>query len=178
MSNNKINSDYETDRIKSTISTGRNYSNLHNDFFNNDQKSNINQRKHSISNGNQKVYQKRYTDVHANSKLHYFHNLDDDEKNLIEPSQWNDRTNRYFYLREQSPISNKNYQNTNMNYYNQNDFSSLKDSRLNNDLIKKVSNLNLTNQNMPQNRIYNDTNYNNRFNYESKKTNSTIYKNF
>jgi hypothetical protein len=117
--------------------------------------------------------------VHANSKLHYLNNLDDDEKHLIGPSQWNDRTNRYFYLREQDPTINKNYQNANLNFNNQSDYSFAKDNRGNNDLIKKVADMNITNQNYTNQtrNNYNDGNFNRR-NYSELNRNNSNYKYF
>lgn len=131
--------------------------------------------KYSTRTAAQKPYQKRYTDVHANSKLFYLYNNDNDEKHLIEPSQWNDRTNRYFYLREQSPTVAKNYQNYNFNFNNQNDFGYVKDNRGTGDLVKKVSEMNNNNQNYSNfNRNYIDGINNKKINSEFNRTNSNF----
>ena len=96
---------------------GDNYLNRQNSI----DRTNKNSRKEILVNlTNTKSYMKRYTDVHANSKILYNQDVDSNEKNFVEQSQWNDRTNRYFYLKEKNNSTNinKNANNTVDSYYN------------------------------------------------------------
>jgi len=160
--------EYETEKFKSNLSTARNYNNkFENNYinFNTSPNSRFLQRKNSIGATIQKPLQKRYNDVHANSKLHYLYNLDNNDKHLIEPAQWNDRTNRYFYLREQSPnispvLNNTNYKN-NYTYENSN-FGNLDVKNTYFDYIKQVADIS----------IGSPTSYNTNKNFDFEKNNN------
>lgn len=132
------NNNYTPNPHLSNLSNLNQYSPSHVDHQNN----NLIQRKNSLGINNQKVFSKRYTDVHANSKLHYNNNLDEEDKTFIEPSQWNDRTNRYFYLKEQNSQNQSNISNL-KNPYNVNTNNLWSGhSNVNLDYASKVAELN------------------------------------
>lgn len=121
---------------------------------------------------NVKTFSRRYTDVHANSKSHYLHKLDDPEKLQKETGQWNDRTNRYFYLKQDNNNSygngNCNYYSNNSNYDLQNVYNDYDMKKQNNFNANRNSYSNLNNN--PRNLNANANNYNNNINTNINRT--------
>lgn len=149
---------------------GNNYLNRQNSM---DGTNNINSRKVIHGNlTNTKSYTKRYTDVHANSKILYHQDGDSIEKKIVEQSQWNDRTNRYFYLKEQNNTNiNKNANNTVDSYYNQ---KFLENNNYGTNFNSGLSHINYNLNNM-QNNIEKDFNsYKGNVNYGLKTNQNNI----
>jgi hypothetical protein len=150
-------------------------------------KPNLNIIYHNNSNLNQnvKTYSRRYTDVHANSKTHYGYNLEEPEMLKKEIGQWNDRTNRYFYLKE----DNNNYNNTQqLNGYVNYDMKKKMNLNANGNLYSNnnnnISNINKYNQYQNQqaninlkNNNFNTNNYANTNTYANYNTNSNVNRN-
>jgi hypothetical protein len=152
----------------------------------------INQNNSNLSQ-NVKTYCRRYTDVHANSKTHYGYNLEEPEKLKKEIGQWNDRTNRYFYLKtDNNNLNNPQHKNgyiiydmkkTNNLNANGNLYSNFNSNPNNmnlNNYNNHFANINLKSDNFNNNNyanIYTNTNSNSNSNHNKNGINKT-YSNY